>query len=64
MKPASGWGWMLTGGVVSIILAILVWQQFPFSGLWLVGTLVGINLLITGGTTLTVGSAARKITAE
>lgn len=63
MKPMSGWGWTLFGGAVSILLAILVWQQFPFSGAWLVGTLLGVNLIINGITTVTVGTAARKVTA-
>jgi uncharacterized membrane protein HdeD (DUF308 family) len=63
VKPASGWGWMLAGGVLTVIFAILVWRQFPVSGMWLVGTLVAIHLLMSGVTTLTIGSAARKATA-
>ena len=63
MKPAAGWGWMLFGGIVTVLLAFMVWRQFPFSGLWLVGTLVGIHLLFAGMSTVTVGSAARKLTA-
>jgi len=63
VKPASGWGWMLAGGVLTVIFAILVWRQFPISGMWLVGTLVAIHLLMSGVTTLTIGSAARKATA-
>jgi uncharacterized membrane protein HdeD (DUF308 family) len=62
VKPARGWGWMLTGGVVSILLAFMVWRQFPFSGIWLVGTLLGVNLLMSGMTTTMVGSAARTMT--
>ena len=29
VKPHDGWGWMLTGGIVSVILALMVWRQFP-----------------------------------
>lgn len=65
VKPASGWGWgwMLTGGIVSVVLAMMVWRQFPFSGFWLVGTLLGVNLLMNGFTSLMVGGGARKMTA-
>jgi uncharacterized membrane protein HdeD (DUF308 family) len=63
MKPEKGWGWALTGGIVSVILAIMVWRQFPVSAVWLPGTLVGIQLLFAGMTTMTVGSAARRMTA-
>jgi len=63
MKPVSGWGWMLFGGIVTVLLAFMVWREFPFSGVWLVGTLVGIHLMMAGMSTVTVGSAARKLTA-
>lgn len=62
VKPEGGWGWMLAGGLVSVLLAFMVWGQFPFSGIWLVGTLLGINLLMSGLTTTMLGSAARKVT--
>jgi len=62
VKPERGWGWMLTGGAVSVLLAFMIWRQFPFSGIWLVGTLLGINLLMSGMTTTMIGSVARKMT--
>ena len=61
MKPANGWGWMLFGGIVSVILAVMVFNQFPVSAAWLVGTLVGISVLFNGFTTLTVAMAARRL---
>jgi len=62
VKPERGWGWMLTGGIVTVLLAFMIWRQFPFSGIWLVGTLLGVNLLMSGMTTVMIGSAARKLT--
>lgn len=62
-RPVRGWGWMLFGGAASVLLAIMVWRQFPFSGIWLVGTLVGVKLLLNGITLVTFGGAARKMTA-
>ncbi len=62
VKPERGWGWMLTGGLVSVLLAFMIWRQFPFSGIWLVGTLLGVNLLMSGMTTVMIGSAARELT--
>ncbi len=63
MKPVSGWGWMLTGGILSILLAIMIWQQYPLSGTWAVGTFVGINLLFNGFSTVSLGSVAKKAAA-
>ena len=59
MKPVKGWGWMLAGGIVSVIFAVMIGRQFPESGVWLVGTLVGVSLLFEGVTTLSVAGAAR-----
>ena len=46
--------------IVSVVLAIMIWRQFPLSGVWLVGTLVGINLLFSGITTISVAAAAKR----
>jgi len=64
MRPASGWGWMMTGGILTLLFAFMVWLQFPISGIWLIGTLVGIHLIFAGMTTVTAASAARKLTAN
>ena len=56
-RPASGSGWLIFGGVISILLGIMIWRQFPLSGLWAIGVLFGIKLffvgliMVTGGTT-------------
>ena len=47
-RPISGWLWMLISGIISVLLGILIWQQWPVSGLWAVGVLVGVDLLTTG----------------
>lgn len=54
-RPADGWGWVLAGGIVSVLLGIMIWQQFPFSGVWAIGILVGARLLISGITFITIG---------
>lgn len=47
-RPASGWLAFLASGLLSIVLAWMLWKQWPFSGNWAIGILVGINLLSTG----------------
>ena len=61
MKPVKGWGWMLTGGIVSVLLACMVGWEFPASSLWVVGTLVGFSFLFNGFTTITLAGTARKV---
>jgi uncharacterized membrane protein HdeD (DUF308 family) len=58
---SSGRGWMILGGIASILLGVMIWRQFPLSGIWAVGVLLGIRLLFSGLVILTVGSAGRGL---
>jgi membrane protein HdeD len=59
-KPAAGWKWLLVSGVLSLILGLLIWNQWPVSGMWAVGVLVGVNLLGTGLALVTLASTLNK----
>lgn len=60
LRPIKGWGWSLFSGVVSLALGIMIWRQFPVSGLWAVGTLAGVHLVFGGSSVASVCSAARS----
>jgi hypothetical protein len=47
-RPVPGWIALLMSGALDFILGIMIWRQWPVSGLWAVGILVGVNLLSTG----------------
>jgi uncharacterized membrane protein HdeD (DUF308 family) len=57
----TGGGWLLFGGIVSVLLGFMIWAQFPLSGAWALGTLLGIKLFFIGLIMITGGSAARAI---
>ena len=59
-RPEQGWGWLLFSGAVSVLLGIMLWRQFPFSGVWAVGTLVGVRLIFSGVALFSIGGAVRK----
>jgi uncharacterized membrane protein HdeD (DUF308 family) len=59
VRPEKGWGPMLFSAAMSALLAILLFKEWPLSGLWAIGTLVGINLLFAGFSMISVGSAVR-----
>jgi uncharacterized membrane protein HdeD (DUF308 family) len=61
LRPRQGWGWLLVGGAISLLLGILLWQQFPLSGAWAIGVLLGIKLLIVGIIMITVGASVRSL---
>jgi uncharacterized membrane protein HdeD (DUF308 family) len=64
LKPEKGWGWLLFNGIVSIVLGIMIWRQWPVSGLWAIGILVGIRIFMSGFGMIFVGSATRQIGKE
>jgi uncharacterized membrane protein HdeD (DUF308 family) len=60
LRPDAGWGWVLFGGIVTLLLAILIWRQWPVSGAWAIGTLVGIHILFNGWARIAIGIAVRR----
>jgi uncharacterized membrane protein HdeD (DUF308 family) len=59
VRSAPGAGWLLFDGIVTLILAVLIWRSWPASAVWALGTLVGINLLMSGFTRLMYSRALR-----
>jgi uncharacterized membrane protein HdeD (DUF308 family) len=53
-------GWILFDAIVTLVLAILIWSQWPSSSLWILGTLVGISLIFSGISRLMLSSAMRR----
>lgn len=64
IRPMPGWGWQLFSGIVSVVLAILLWQGWPLSGLWAIGVLIGIRILFAGFGILFLTGAASAIEAQ
>lgn len=56
----TGRAWLLFGGMVSILLAVMIWRQYPLSGAWAIGVLLGVKLLLIGTTMIAGGSAMRS----
>lgn len=61
LRPMNGWGWMLANGVFTLLLGWMLWRQWPLSGAWAVGVLIGVQLITTGASLIAVGSAIRGI---
>jgi uncharacterized membrane protein HdeD (DUF308 family) len=55
----SRWGWLVFSGVISILLSAIIWSGWPGTAAWVIGLLVGINMLFFGfsllSLTLSVG---------
>ena len=64
MRPRFGWGWVLFDGIITLLLGVLIWVHWPSSSLWVVGTLFGISIFISGITRLMVSLAVRGATTQ
>ncbi len=58
LRPMRGWAWTLINGIISLTLAVIFLFSWPFGSVWLVGTLVGISLIIDGGALLGLALSA------
>jgi len=48
IRPFPNWGWVLASGVVGVFLAIYLWSSLPITAAWLLGILLGIQLISEG----------------
>jgi uncharacterized membrane protein HdeD (DUF308 family) len=60
-RGSGGSGWLLVNALITLLLGGLIWFHWPSSSTWAIGTLLGINLLMTGISRLMFGMAARKL---
>jgi uncharacterized membrane protein HdeD (DUF308 family) len=64
LRPLPGTGWLIFDGIVTLILAIMIWRTWPTSAPWIIGTLVGISMLFSGISRLMLSLAARSVTTK
>jgi uncharacterized membrane protein HdeD (DUF308 family) len=63
-RGGGGSGWRLVNALITLVLGGLIWFHWPSSSVWAIGTLVGVNLLMTGISQLMLGMAARKLASR
>ena len=60
LRPLAGSGWLFVDGVITLVLAVMIWRTWPSSTAWVLGTLVGISMLFSGISRLMISLAVRK----
>jgi len=63
LRPAPGAGWLLVDGVITLVLAAMIWSTWPSSAAWVIGTLVGVSMLFSGIARLMFSLAVRRLVA-
>jgi uncharacterized membrane protein HdeD (DUF308 family) len=60
IRPFPNWGWVFASGVVGILLAFYLWANTPVTAIWLLGVLLGIELISEGAALGNMAWQARK----
>jgi uncharacterized membrane protein HdeD (DUF308 family) len=59
-RSVRGSGWLLIDGIVTLLLGLMIYMQWPSSSVWAIGTLVGVSMIISGVTRVMLSLAVRK----
>jgi uncharacterized membrane protein HdeD (DUF308 family) len=60
-REIAGWWLMLLSGVISLVIGVLLFMELPWSGLWVLGTLIAVELIMMGMTWLQFGFTLRRL---
>ncbi|MCX2564029.1 HdeD family acid-resistance protein [Acetobacter thailandicus] len=63
-RALHGWGIILFSGLISLVVGFCLYFTLPWSGLWLIGTFVAVELIISGMSWLQLGLALRRSQAS
>jgi uncharacterized membrane protein HdeD (DUF308 family) len=55
------WGWSLLNGVITLLVGIVIYRHLPEDALWVIGLLVGLEMLFNGWTWIMLALAVRHI---
>lgn len=60
LRKLPNWFWLVLSGILSLAMALIIWSGWPGSAFWVVGLLVGINMLFFGIALLSLGITMPK----
>lgn len=59
-RHMPGWGVLLLSGLISLVVGVLLYASLPWSSLWVVGTLIAVELVFHGVSWIQFGLALRR----
>jgi uncharacterized membrane protein HdeD (DUF308 family) len=62
VRSMQGSSWFLIDGLITLLLGLMIYMQWPSSAGWAVGTLVGASMIISGVARTMLSLAVRKAT--
>ncbi|MFT8468052.1 MAG: HdeD family acid-resistance protein, partial [Acetobacter syzygii] len=61
-RNLPGWGIILGSGLISLVVGVCLYASLPWSGLWLIGTFIAVELIASGIGWIQFGLALRQNT--
>jgi uncharacterized membrane protein HdeD (DUF308 family) len=55
------WGWLLFSGAINLLLGSMIWRQWPLSGLWLIGFVIGLEVMLYGWSLVLLGLTIKRL---
>ena len=53
---------LLLDGIITLLLGLMIYAQWPSSSAWAIGTLVGVSMIVSGVTRVMLSLAVRRAT--
>lgn len=50
LRHTRTWGWFIFNGILALIMGFIIWAGWPGTAFWVLGLLVGINMIFFGAT--------------
>ncbi|MGO8986996.1 MAG: HdeD family acid-resistance protein [Terriglobales bacterium] len=60
MRSGGGSSWVLLDGIVTLLLGLMIYLQWPSSTLWAIGVLVGVSMIFSGISRVMLSLTLRK----
>lgn len=64
LRPVPRWGWFILNGILALIMAFIILVGWPGTAFWILGLLVGINMIFFGISLIFLGVATPRIDAS
>jgi uncharacterized membrane protein HdeD (DUF308 family) len=64
LERFHGWVWVLVNGIVTLVLGVMIWRDWPESAFWVIGLFVGIEMLFAGWSWVMTALALRSTPAR
>ena len=61
LKPEFEWEWLLFGGIIAVLLGVLILINWPSDALWVIGLLFGIDMFLTGLSSVIISLALGEV---